>query len=118
MYPKLSSANVINLSSSVKVYVPSTIDVDKSTDNAAMVEHVSKVLSGLFGGSTAYQAIGGWVAQDGALVTERVTIVQSFCTSDGLDANIDAVLALAHHVKIAMSQEAVSLEVNNELYLV
>lgn len=111
-------SNLFELSSNVKIYVPSTIDVDQETDNQAMVEHVETVLAGYFGGATAMQALGSWLAQNGKLVFEKVTVVQSYCTEEQLNSHIEDVVNLALYVKKEMSQEAVSLEVNNKLYLV
>ena len=110
--------NLFELSSNVKIYVPSTVDVDQSADNSAMVEHVERTLAGFFGGATASLALGSWVANNNELVMEKVTIVQSYCTEAQLNDHIEAVVHLALHVKHTMSQEAVSLEVNNKLYLV
>jgi hypothetical protein len=112
-------ANLFELSSNVKIYVPSTVEVDQSADNGAMVEHVERQLSGLFGGATAYNALGAWVSQgNNELILEKVVIVQSYCSEAQLNDHIEEVIRLALHVKTEMSQEAVSLEVNNKLYFV
>ena len=109
----------IPLHSKVSIYVPSTTNVNEQTDNTAMVDYVHTKLSEMFGGATCAPAIGGWVSEQGELVKERVTIVYAFCTDEQLDKHLEQdVLPLCEQIKNDMSQEAVSLEVNGELYFV
>jgi hypothetical protein len=102
----------------IKVYVPSTMDVNQVADNAAMVESVETVLSGWFGGATAIKGIGAWMSDALGLVLEDVTIVQSFAADDSFASNIPNVVRLCERIKSEMSQEAVALEVDSKLYLV
>ena len=67
-----------DLDSKVSIYVPSTYDVNQPVNNDARVMEIIKELSGLFGGATASDAIGGWVTASGETVIERVKIVYSF----------------------------------------
>ncbi len=102
----------------VAVYVPSTTDVNVSCDNTAQVRRVITELSSLFGGATATEAVGGWVAATGKTVPERVTIVYSFCSSEALAAHFEEVYAICERIKSEMSQEAVTLEVNGQVKFV
>lgn len=116
---KKSLKYMIPLRSKVSIYVPSTNNVNELVDNSAMVDYVHTKLSELFGGATCAPAIGGWVSESGELVKERVTIVYAFCTDEQLERNLDEhVLPLCEKIKKDMSQEAVSLEVNGELYFI
>lgn len=101
-----------DLDSKVAIYVPSTTNVNESCDNSAMVKRVLAKLSDLFGGATATDAIGGWNSLECGLVTERVTIVYSFCKSEDFANHFDEVLGICEAIKEEMSQEAVTLEYN------
>lgn len=121
MLPQLKK--YINLSSSVKIYIPGTTDFDQPASNVEQVHTVTEEFTRLFGGATANNAIGGYMfkgIRDNApkLVTEKVTIITSFTDSEGLENHIDQVIKIAHRIKKEMNQEAVSIEVNNELYLI
>ena len=106
---------VFDLDSKVAIYVPTTIDAVTKCDNSEMVKRVLTTLSNLFGGATATDAVGGWVSSEHGLITERVTIVYSFCKSEVFADNIDAILELCEAIKSEMSQEAVTLEYNGQV---
>ena len=103
------------LNCEVAIFVPSTIDVDKPVDNAQFVKATLAKMSGLFGGATAQPAYGGWVAESGKLVTEKVTIVYANCTSEQLEANISECVEYARKLCKKMSQECISVRVNGKL---
>jgi hypothetical protein len=104
-----------DLDSKVSIYVPSTYDVNQPVNNDARVMEIIKELSGLFGGATASDAVGGWVTASGETVIERVKIVYSFCTGDQLKTNIDKILEICEGLKREMKQEAVTLEINGQV---
>lgn len=107
-----------DLDSKVAIYVPSTINVNEETDNTAQVIRIIRRLSELFGGATASDAVGGWVAEDGQTVIEKVKIVYSFCTSDQLKENISTIIEICEELKNEMSQEAITLEINGQVKFV
>lgn len=111
---KLSA--LIELSSSVKIFVPSTIDINTTVDSSKIADSVLSQLSTMFGGATRYEALGCWVSPSSGLVKEKVTICQSFCTEAQLQQYIDDVVEIAESIKIEMRQDAVAIEVNNKLY--
>ena len=110
--------NLIELSSSVRVYVPSTVDTDVAVDTSEYVTAAQTLLADAFGGATAFAAIGCWVSPHAGLVREAVTIVQAHATEAALFANVDSVLAFAEKMKAELVQDAVAIEINNKLYLV
>lgn len=107
-----------DLDSKVAIYVPSTLNVNEETDNTAQVMNIIRKLSTLFGGATASDAVGGWVAEDGQTVIEKVKIVYSFCTSDQLKEHISTIIAICEELKTEMSQEAITLEINGQVKFV
>lgn len=110
--------NCVKLSCSVKIYVPSTVEVDKEFDSQEYVERTLKFLSSEFGGATATKALGAWVTSSGALVKESVTMVFAYTGQQQLEKSIDSVYDFCLAMKKELAQEAIALEVNNELYLV
>lgn len=115
-YTQLNGA--ICLNHNVKIYVPSTVDVKKTIDSAKIVIATQELLSKMFGGASRYGAMGSWVSDTHGLVTEHISIVESYCTEEQLEKNLDQVLQYCYKLKKDMSQEAISLEVDNKLYLV
>ncbi len=110
--------NCISLSHKVKIYVPSTINVNESYDNGPVVKSVLCSLAECFGGATSYPAFGAWVTLTGELVNERITICEAFCDDKGLSTHIDKIYALCKDMKATMQQEAIALEIDNVMYFV
>ena len=110
--------NLFVLSSHVRIYVPSTVDVDKVSDTAEQLEDTKRVMANWFGGATAYRALGSWLSGAGGLVEEDVTIVESYCSEDQLTAHVGDVITHARHLKAVLSQESIAIEVQHKLYLV
>ncbi len=110
--------NCIKLSCSVRVYVPSTINVNQSFDSDEIVNETLHFLSKEFGGATASKALGGWISTGGELIKEPVTIVFSYATSAQLEDSMEKVYDYCLGLKSRLSQEAIALEINNELHLI
>ena len=60
---------------------------------------------------------GAWMSDVAGLVLEDTTIVYAYCTADGLRDHAADVEKFALAMRDAMHQEAVSVEVNNALYI-
>lgn len=113
--------NLIKLSSQVKIYVPSTVNIDGNADQELVDHKVNSslaFLASIFGGSTASTALGAWVTQKGELVKENVTIVFAFAKQSLLEENIEKIYDFCLNMKQDMRQEAIALEINGELYFV
>ena len=114
----MQQAGAVELPQRVALYVPSTTDTDKPTDNAAQVERVARDFCGWFGGATAQPSAGYWLSESAGLVREAVTIVYAACTANQLREHLPDVLQLAQQIKQDMAQEAVSVELNGALYII
>lgn len=110
--------NCIELACSVKIYVPSTINIDKHFENDFWINETLAFLSTEFGGATSTKALGAWLSQSGNLIKEDVTIVFSFVSQDTLEKKIEKIYEFCLRMKIDLSQESVALEINNKLYLI
>ena len=97
----------------VAVYVPATTDVDRKIDNTIYVKQALRVLSQLFGGATAVQTRGAWVADDKRLIIERTVLVYAYCqTVTGRDRR--AISRYATYLKGALKQESVAYEIRKQ----
>lgn len=109
---------IFKLDHNIKLYIPSTINIDQTIDNQSIIDNTLKLFSGFFGGATSYDAKGAWLSSVKGLVVERIVIIESYATKDQIDTNLEAVLSYALKIKKELNQEAISLEYDNELYLV
>lgn len=113
--------NRARLQHRVAVYVPSTVDVDKVADTEKWVEMAASGLVNLYGGATVTEGVGYWYSDEKqAMIRESVKIVYAYSDDlQGMDgAKINQVLSFCEHMKEALKQEAISLEIDNELYFI
>lgn len=110
--------NVIKLSSKINVYIPSTIDIDKNINNEEYVNKTATLLSNCFGGATSANTLGYWNSKNNGLVTEKSTMVFSYCTDAQLNEKIEEILNWCVTMKEELRQEAIAIEVNGEMWLV
>ena len=66
--------NLICLSHSVKVYIPSTTDIDTPICTEEYENKTLELLSNMFGGATIQNAYGCWNSQEKGLVKEKIKI--------------------------------------------
>lgn len=104
----------------VCIYIPSTIDVDKTIDNSLYVKNIQIELVSLFGGATTINnCVGSWYSNDlNKAVNENVTMVYSFTDLKTLENNVKKVWDIAYKLCKLMRQECISLEINGKLYFV
>jgi hypothetical protein len=101
----------------VKIYVPSTYNIDQPIDNTPYVNRSLEEFSRMFGGATAIDGTGSWLSDDNKLIKEKVTIVYSY--AEDLDkTKINQVVDYAKSLKEELKQSSVSLEVNGKMYFI
>lgn len=110
--------NLFKLSSKVTVIVPATINISEEIDNTRYVDKVASLMSECFGGATASQTLGYWQSPTMGLVKEKSTTVFSYCSESDLQSNVEKVIELCESLKIEMSQDAIALEINGEMYFI
>lgn len=118
MVQNLRLQNLFKLSSKVTVYVPSTIDINVEIDNTEYVNKTLKLLSECFGGATQTNALGCWVSPTAGLVKEKTTLVYANCTDNDLNEKIEKIIDWCEAMKNELSQDAIALEINGELYFI
>ena len=112
VYRRLSLTHVIG------IFIPSTIDVNQSVDNTTQVQATLAFLGDLFGGAISNKGNGVWRSEESGLVTEQVTVVRAFVSRNALEKHLDAVVEFATNLKKEMKQEAVAIDIDNQLVLV
>lgn len=114
----MQQAGALELPQRVALYVPGTQGPATATDNAAQVERVARAFCGWFGGATAQPSAGYWLSESAGLVREAVTIVFAACTADQLRERLPDVLTLAQQIKAEMQQEAVTITIDQKMYII
>ena len=109
--------NALRLNKRVALYVPSTVDVDVSVNSSEEVAAAARFLASIFGGATATAATGYWVSEQRGLVAEQTTIVYAYGGAEAVEAALDSIEAYAVALRERMRQEAVSVEIGNELLI-
>ncbi|HEY0071539.1 MAG TPA: Crp/Fnr family transcriptional regulator [Chloroflexia bacterium] len=102
----------------VRMYIPTTVDVDQQLDTSAYVTQALELLGELFGGATSDSAEGVWRSEHDGLVGETVYIVTSYVTRSDLDRHLERILDFVDRLKHELKQEAMALEVNEKLMLI
>jgi hypothetical protein len=114
----LQLKGLFNLGHRIELYIPSTINTNQETNTEAYKLLVMGKFSQYFGGSTTTESMGSWVSNNGQVITEKITIVFSYATSESVTQHMDEVIKLAIGIKKDLNQEAISLVYDNELYLI
>ena len=110
--------NMFSLRSKITVYILATIEVDKEIDNKEFVDRAATLLSECFGGATSTEALGYWTSPTAGLVKENTTMVFAYAGEEDLKKNLDKVIDFCEGLKIEMSQDAIALELNGEMFFI
>ena len=110
--------NLFKLSSKITVYVPSTVDINTEIDNSVYVNRTATLLSDCFGGATSTNALGYWTSPSAGLVKEKSTLVFAYCSENDLENNLEKVIDFCNKLKSELSQDAIALEINGEMYFI
>lgn len=102
------------------ITVPST-EFDKPISPAKFQKRVDEVqtyLAKTFGGETTVTGQGGYVAESGKLIPEKVKVVTSFADDKDFEQNVAKVYQKIKDWKKQWKQETVAYMVENDLYLI
>jgi hypothetical protein len=116
---KKSLKNLFKLSHKVSLYVP-TKDKNNIDLPAELIQKMIDITASKFsevnGGATSTEALGYWKSVAGELIKEKIVVVFSY--SNNLEKSIEAAIETGEQLKEIANQDAISLEVNNELYFI
>ena len=104
----------------ISIIIPSTINIDKEIDNKKYVEYYSSIIKNYakFKNVFFYNSIGSWFSDDlNKVVIEKNTII-TIEVDDLTIKDIMFMINLGKIVKKDMTQEAISVIINNALCLV
>ena len=104
----------------MSIIIPSTINVDKEIDNKEYVEYYSNIIKNYakFKNVFFYNSIGSWYSDDlNKVIIEKNTII-TIEVDDLTSKDIMFMINLGKIIKKDMTQEAISVIVNNALCLV
>ena len=110
--------NMFKLSSKVTVYVPSTKDINTHIDTTEWVDATATLLSNCFGGATSTETLGYWTSPTMGLVKEKSIMVFAYCSDTDLQNKIETVIDFCEHMKTELSQDAIALEINGDMYFI
>jgi len=106
------------LSQKVSLYIPGTVNVNEAASQELIdgwVTAAHTFLAGLFGGATSLRALGSYIANDGTLVTENITVIYAYASKVS-NSQILSILDFVHGLKTESGQESIGVEVNGTLY--
>ena len=116
---KKTLKNLFKLSHKISLYVPTkdknNQDISQETISK-MVDLTASTFSQVNGGATSTNALGYWKSVAGELIKEKIVVVFSY--SNNLELSIEAAIEIGEQLKEISNQDAISLEVNNELYFI
>lgn len=110
--------NMIELSSRMTIYIPSTININQEIDNTKHVEEAAAMLADFFGGATSTDAAGYWLSNSAGLVREKSTMIFAYCSEADLEKHIDHVVEYCEKLKAELKQDAIALELNGKMYFI
>lgn len=108
----------LDRTNSIGIFIPTTTDVDQSSDTTAYMDQTMSFMAERFGGATCKIANGVWHSEKLGLVGEVVYIVHSYITQSDMNLYLDEVVDYIKGLKRELKQEAMALEVNHKLTLI
>lgn len=104
----------------IGLFVPDTINTNKKIDNSDILKTIAnKIYSQYAIDQISFiPAIGTWYSEDlNQVVYDNITIIESIL-NDITESDIEFFISLAEQIKKDMSQEGVSISINDSLAIV
>lgn len=123
IYSNIAGDDFIRISetdNTISIFIPSTTDIDKKTDNSEMTQYIIRQLERVYNADDIiyYDAKGSWYSDSlNQVIIEDITIVSvNVVTITKKDINL--FIQLANYIKKEMQQEGVSIAINTALAIV
>jgi hypothetical protein len=118
-YTEASEINVEKYNK-ISIYVPSTINVNKvNPDFENLTQDTIKKLQENFNTDVQrYNTQGAWKAEDGEIVYENINILTIGTTEENFESTLNYFISLAEQFKKDLSQEGISIGINNGLLII
>ena len=123
IYSNIAGDNFIRINeagNTISIFIPSTTDVNKKTDNSEITQYIIKQLERVYNTDNIiyYDTKGSWYSDSlSQVIIENITIV-SVNVATITEKDINLFIQLANYIKKEMSQEGVSISINAALAIV
>lgn len=115
-----SNIRINEKNNTISLFIPSTMDVNKKTDNSSMIQYIVKQLKRAYNTDNIiyYDTKGSWYSDNlNQVIIENITIV-SIDMKSVTESDINLFIQLANYIKREMQQEGVSISINSALCIV
>lgn len=116
IYSNYDNTDIFELNDNMNrlgVIVPGTLDVDSKIDNSKFKNQVIKMLEGKLVEDVEVE--GAWTMENGDVVIENNNML--LFDSTNIVEDLELLKGIAEYLKVAMSQEAISIIVNEGLVI-
>lgn len=122
IYSNIQKSEYIRLTddNNISIFIPSTMDVDKNTDNSEQTTYSINYLKRFYSmdNITFYKSQGSWYSEDlKKVVYDDITLI-NVNIKNATITDINIFINLANYIKKAMNQEGVSVSINNSLAII
>lgn len=104
----------------ISIYVPSTIDVNKVNPNFENLtqDTIKKLQENFNKNVQRYNTQGAWKSEDGNIVYEDINILTIDATEENFEGTLRYFVQLAKQFKKDLSQEGISIGINDGLLII
>ena len=104
----------------ISIYVPSTIDVNKVNPNFENLtkDTIKKLQENFNKNVQRYNTQGAWKSENGEIVYEDINILTIEETEDNFENTLSYFIQLANQFKNDLSQEGISIGINEGLLII
>ena len=104
----------------ISIYVPSTIDVNKVNENFENLtqDTIDKLKKDFNTDVQRYNTKGAWKSEDKKLVYEDINILTIDATEENFEKTLNYFIELANQFKKDLTQEGISIGINNGLLII
>ena len=117
-----TQSNEINVEkyNKISIYVPSTIDVNKVNENFENLtqDTIDKLKKDFNTDVQRYNTQGAWKSEDKKLVYEDINILTINTTEENFEKTLNYFIELANQFKKDLTQEGISIGINNGLLII
>lgn len=124
IYSNIEKSKYIRLNeknNNISIFIPSTMDINKNIDNEYYITKSITYLKRYYSITSNlkyYKTIGSWFSDSlKTVVYDNITII-TLQLNELTETDINIFIALANIIKIEMSQEGVSIAINNSLAII
>ena len=104
----------------ISIFIPDTINTNQKTDNKKYIEYITNKIFNKYQTKniTFQSAIGSWYSEElDQVIYDNITIVNAIL-QEVETSDINYFISLANYIKKEMSQEGVSILINNSLAII